>query len=109
MIIVFAIESNNGWESIISSRFGRAQGFLCFSEETTNLDYYSNNENAGAEHGAGIQSGQLIAKLKADIIVTGGDIGPKALEVLATLGVKMIKDVGKISVKQAYENIKNNI
>jgi predicted Fe-Mo cluster-binding NifX family protein len=109
MIIVFAVDSNKGWDSQISSRFGRAQGFLCFSKESGNLDFHSNDENAGAGHGAGIQSGQLIAKLKADVIITGGDIGPKALDVLLATGVKMIKDVGAISAKQAYENYKNNL
>ncbi|MBN2682351.1 MAG: hypothetical protein JXR58_07570 [Bacteroidales bacterium] len=109
MIIVFAVDSDKGWDSLISSRFGRAQGFLCFSEENGNLDFHSNNENAGAGHGAGIQTGQLIAKLKADVIITGGDIGPKAFDVLSATNVKMIKDVGEISAKQAYENFKNNM
>jgi predicted Fe-Mo cluster-binding NifX family protein len=109
MVIVFAVESNNGWDSKISLRFGRAKGFLCFSEENGNLDFHSNDENAGAGHGAGIQSGQLLAKLNANVLITGGDIGPKAFEVLTKTGVKMIKDVGEISTKQAYENYKNKM
>lgn len=106
MNIIFAVKENNGWDSIISPVFGRANGFLKYAEETKTLSYISNKENNTAEHGAGIQAGQTAINLNGDMVITGGIIGPKALYVLQREKIKMITEVGEISIEEAYNNFK---
>jgi len=108
MNIVFAVQNNDGWNSKISSRFGRSEGYMRYSESAKKLSYHSNEENVNAGHGAGIQASQAVVILKASVAVTGGSIGPKAFEVLNSSNVKVFSQVGEITVKEAYEKFKNN-
>ncbi|MBI9036069.1 MAG: hypothetical protein JEZ03_16530, partial [Bacteroidales bacterium] len=107
MNIIFAVQNNNGWESDISSRFGRTEGYICYSDENNEISYHSNEENVNAGHGAGIQAGQIVIGLKADVVIAGGDIGPKAFQVLKGAGVKMYCQIGEIKLKEALESFKN--
>lgn len=108
MNIVFAVQNNDGWNSRISSRFGRSEGYIRYSEDTKKLSYHSNEENVNAGHGAGIQASQSVVTLEANIALAGGSIGPKAFEVLHSSGVKVYSQVGEITIKEAYEKFKNN-
>ncbi len=105
MNIVFAVQNNDDWNSKVNLRFGRAEGFILYSEETEKLTYYS-NDNIQASHGAGTQAGQLLSNLKANVLITGGSIGPKALKVLTSAEVELITNVGEISIKEAFANYK---
>jgi predicted Fe-Mo cluster-binding NifX family protein len=107
MNIVFAVQNNDGWNSKISSRFGRTEGYLCYSEDTNKLSYHSNSENVDAGHGAGTQASQSVIELGADIVITGGSMGPKAFEVLKAANKQMFTQTGEISVKEAYDNFKD--
>ena len=109
MNIVFAVQNNDDWSSKISSRFGRGNGFILYNEESKELSYHSNEENVNAGHGAGIQASQTVVNLKAEIVITGGSMGPKAFEVLKSANIKMFTKAGETSVKEAYDNFKNNI
>ena len=107
MNIIFTVQNNKGWDSIINSRFGRAEGFIFYSEENDTLSYHSNEENTNSGHGAGIQTAQEILTQKADVVITGGSMGPKAFKVLKSAGIKMYCQVGEIPAKEAFENFKD--
>jgi len=107
MNIIFAVQDNKGWESVLSSRFGRAEGLICYSQENDNLSFHSNKKNVNADHGAEIQAAQAVANLKAEVIISGGSIGPKAFEVLISAGIKMYRQMDVISVKEAFDNFKD--
>lgn len=107
MNIIFTVQDNNGWESIINSRFGRAEGFIFYSEENDTLSYHSNEENMNAGHGAGIQTAQAVLSKKAGVVITGGSMGPKAFDVLKSAGIKMYSQVGEIPAKEAFKNLKD--
>lgn len=107
MNIIFAVQGNKGWESVLNSRFGRAKGYICYSQENDKLSFHSNEENVNAGHGAGIQAAQAVANLEAEVVITGGSIGPKAFDVLKSADIKMYGHAGKISVKGALKNFKD--
>ncbi len=102
MKIAFTSTGKN-WDSPVDSVFGRAEGFLLFDEEKDDLSWYSNDENRKAGHGAGIQAGQNVAGLGAKVLITGGDVGPKATDVLKKAGIEIYASLGKKSVKEAYD------
>ncbi len=100
-IVVAATQE--GWGAKVSTRFGRAEGFSLYDEKKDTLFWYSNAESKQAEHGVGIQAAQLIASLRADVVITGGNFGPKASEVLEKTDVRLVDFVGEITVKEAVE------
>ncbi len=100
--IVFSAKGES-WDALVNDKFGRAPGFLVYDDEKDKLTYHPNGANLNAEHGVGIQTAQFVANLGADIVITGGNVGPKATEVLKHAGVKIIEFVGEIPVKDAYE------
>jgi predicted Fe-Mo cluster-binding NifX family protein len=102
--IVFSAKGKD-WDALVNDRFGRAPGFLVYDEEKDELTYHPNETNLNAEHGVGIQTAQFVAGLGADVVVTGGNVGPKATEVLKHAGVKIIEFAGEIPVKEAYEKL----
>lgn len=107
MKIVFTSTGKN-WDSPLDSVFGRAEGYILYNEEKNKLSWFSNAENRNAGHGAGIQAGQNVAGLGADIVITGGMVGPKASEILKKAGIKIYSSVDKKSVKGAYSAYKND-
>ena len=96
------------WDAPVSDRFGRAPGFSLYDEATGSLTWHSNEENKQSEHGVGIQAAQLAATLHADMVITGGNFGPKAGEVLQKTGAKLVDYAGDITVKQAVEKYKGH-
>lgn len=100
---ILVAAKREGWDAPVSDRFGRAAGFSLYDDKTNSLSWYSNAGNKQAEHGVGIQAAQLVATLRADLVITGGNFGPTAGEVLQKTGAKLIDYVGDISVKQAIE------
>ena len=107
MKIVFAIQNQDEWKSVVSERFGRTELFVMYDEDTERFVYQSNAENVNVGHGAGVQAGQAVVSLGAEAVLTGGSIGPKAFDVLKAAGVKMYSQVGKISIEEAYRNFKD--
>lgn len=103
MNIIFAVQNNQEWSSKVSSRFGRTEGYILYSEANNSMSYHSNKENIDAGHGAGIQAAQSVADLKAEVVITGGSMGPKAFDLLKSAQIKMFANVGEISVKEAYD------
>ena len=74
--------------SEVDSRFGRADYFIIYDQETNTYDCLPNTQNLEASHGAGIQAGQALAKTGAKILITG-HVGPKAFKVLDTEKIAM--------------------
>ena len=88
-------------DSDLDPRFGRCQYFIIKDTENDNYEIIKNN-NIDATGGAGIQSAQLIVSKQVNTLLTG-KVGPNALRVLDSAGVKIISDVSG-SVKEVIEN-----
>lgn len=77
-----AITSNgDDQHAVIDSRFGRAEYFMVYDQETGIWDCLSNIQSQEASHGAGIQAAQAVLETGAGVLITG-HIGPKAFKVL---------------------------
>lgn len=69
-------------------RFGRAQYFLIYDTDTSQVTVLENKQNLNAAQGAGIQSAQTVAQAKAEVLLAG-NCGPKAYTVLQQAGIKI--------------------
>jgi predicted Fe-Mo cluster-binding NifX family protein len=74
--------------SEIDLRFGRAKWLIVVDTETGDCEAHDNIVNFNAVQGAGIQTGQNIANLGADVVITG-NVGPNAFKTLNTANVKI--------------------
>ena len=101
MNILFSTKGKT-WQDQLDPKFGRAEGFLLYNTDTEELTYYSNEKNQSLDHGAGIQAGQLAAKLNASVLITG-HVGPKAKSTLEAAGIKIFTVEGSLSIKEAYQ------
>ena len=99
--------TDKGWDAQIDTRFGRANGFFIFDEESQTEKYVSNEQNVKALHGAGVQTAQSIINLKVDALVTG-NMGPRAFQILNSGGIKMYLAEENLTVKEAYDAFKKN-
>ena len=72
----------------VDARFGRAEYFVLYDEQSGAWDCVANPQNLQAVHGAGIQAGQTLLKTGAEVLITGY-VGPKAFQVLTAGKVKM--------------------
>ena len=88
-------------ESLVDPRFGRAQYFIFFDPETMKFEAISNEGAGGSQHGAGIQTSQLLSEKGVSVLITG-NVGPNAFQTLAAAEI-LIYQAGKISVLQAIE------
>lgn len=97
MKTAFAVTANDGLNSQIDARFGRASGFLVVDEATGDKQYISNEQNLNAAQGAGIQAAQHILNSGAEALAVP-HCGPKAFKVLSAGNVKiyLVPD-GKVS------------
>ena len=97
--------AGNDLSAVLDRRFGRAPGFLVFDTATESCEYVENTQNLNAAQGAGIQSGQTIARLGVEALVSG-HCGPKAFRVLSAAGVKIYNTEAE-TVGEALELLKN--
>lgn len=100
MKILFSAKGKE-WDSELDPRFGRAQGFLLYDDEQNELQWYGNEENKDAAHGAGIQAAQRAADLGASFLITG-HVGPKADSTLKSSGIQVFPVEEKSTIKEAY-------
>jgi predicted Fe-Mo cluster-binding NifX family protein len=107
MKIAFTSTGKN-WDSPLDSVFGRAVGHIVYNEDKNHLSWFSNEKNRNAGHGAGIQAAQKVADLNVDVLITGGNVGPKAADVLKSIGIKIFYNAGDISIEEAYRAFKQN-
>lgn len=107
MKILFTTGADN-WDAVIDARFGRTPGFLLYDEESKSFNYFDNTENKEAAQGAGIQAVQKVLEIKPDVIVTGNGPGGKAQGLIKDSDIKIYTGAGDISVKEAYNLLKEN-
>lgn len=72
--------------STVDLRFGRAKYLIIFDCETEKYEVHDNDLNLNAVQGAGIQTGQNIAELGVDAVITG-NVGPKAFRTLKAANI----------------------
>ena len=75
--------------SEIDPRFGRARWLVVVDTETGKSEVHDNSVNLNATQGAGIQTGQNVANLEVDAVITG-NIGPNAFRTLNAAGVRTL-------------------
>lgn len=106
MKIVFTTKGEN-WDSQIDPRFGRAEMFLIYDDQSDSLELVTNNETESMDHGVGMQTSKKIINLNADVVITGNGAGGKALDVLKSTDIKFYIGAGDMSVKNAYDAFKD--
>lgn len=94
----------NELSSEIDLRFGRAKWLIVIDAETGDYKAHDNIVNLNAAQGAGIQTGQNIANLGVEAVITG-NVGPNAFKTLNAAEVKIFL-AQKQTVQQALESFK---
>jgi len=74
--------------SEVDLRFGRAKWIIVIDTETGDFQAHDNVVNLNAVQGAGIQTGQNIANLGVESVITG-NVGPNAFKTLNAANVKI--------------------
>ena len=90
--------------SEVDLRFGRARWIIVVDSETGDFVAHDNVVNLNAVQGAGIQTGQSIANLDVEVVITG-NVGPNAFKTLNTAGVKIFL-AEKQTVQNAIDSLK---
>jgi len=90
--------------SEIDLRFGRAKWLIVVDTESGDLQAHDNAVNLNAAQGAGIQTGQNIANLGVEAVITG-NVGPNAFKTLNAANVKIFL-AEKRTVQGAIDSFK---
>lgn len=90
--------------SEIDLRFGRAKWLIVVDTETGDLQAHDNTVNLNAAQGAGIQTGQNIANLGVEAVITG-NVGPNAFRTLNAADIKIFL-AEKQTVAEAIDSFK---
>jgi predicted Fe-Mo cluster-binding NifX family protein len=90
--------------SQIDPRFGRAKFLIVTDTETDSFEIHDNTVNLNAVQGAGIQTGQNIAHLNADAVITG-NVGPNAFRTLHAAEIKVFL-AEKHTIQEAIDAFK---
>ena len=88
--------------SEIDLRFGRAKFLLVVDTETGDFEVQDNKLNLNAVQGAGIQTGQNIANLGVEAVITG-NVGPNAFKTLNAADIKIFL-AEKQTVQEAIDS-----
>jgi predicted Fe-Mo cluster-binding NifX family protein len=78
----------NELSSEIDLRFGRAKWLIVVDTETGDFQVHDNAVNLNAVQGAGVQTGQNVANLGVEAVITG-NVGPNAFKTLSAANVKV--------------------
>jgi len=95
---------DKGLSSEIDLRFGRAKWIIVVDTETNDFQAHDNVVNLNAVQGAGIQTGQNIANLGVEAVITG-NVGPNAFKTLSSANVKIFL-AEKQTVQDAIDSYK---
>jgi len=94
---------DEGLDSQLDPRFGRAQCFIVMDTETGEHQSVSNDQNVQAAQGAGIQAGRNVVDTGAEAVITG-NVGPKAFQTLQAAGIKIyLCSDGSLTVQEALD------
>lgn len=91
-------------DSELDQRFGRSKYIIVIDTETGSSDIHDNDVNLNAMQGAGIQTGQNIAQLGVEAVLTG-HLGPNAFRTLSAAGIAAYTGV-QGTVAEAIEAFK---
>lgn len=89
----------------VDPRFGRAKYFVIVDSDTMEFEVVDNKQNLQASAGAGVQSGQIVAKHGVEVVLTG-NCGPKAFSTLAAGNVKVFTGLSG-TVREAVDTYKS--
>ncbi len=101
---VVATAQGNELSSEIDLRFGRAKWLIVIDTESGDFQAHDNVVNLNAAQGAGIQTGQNIANLGTEAVITG-NVGPNAFKTLSAADVKIFL-AEKQTVQEAIDSFK---
>jgi predicted Fe-Mo cluster-binding NifX family protein len=90
--------------SQIDQRFGRAKFLIVADTETGGFEIHDNTVNLNAAQGAGIQTGQNIANLDVDAVITG-NVGPNAFRTLSAANIRIFL-AEEQTVQEAIDSFK---
>lgn len=107
MKIAFTTKGKD-WDSMMDPRFGRAEFFLVYDEDSKELAFLDNSDIQEEAHGAGPKTAQRVFELSPEILITGNGPGGNAATVLEKAGMQIYIGAGQMTVKEAFEAYKNN-
>jgi predicted Fe-Mo cluster-binding NifX family protein len=84
MLIAFSIDSDKE-KAMMDSRFGRCPFFALLDDQSGDIEYVA-NPAAGVAVGAGTAAAQMLINRDVAAVVSG-QVGPKAMEILAAMQV----------------------
>ena len=96
---------NNGLESEVADRFGRANNYVIFDTETKEvltIENIAKNEASGA----GGTAVRLLDKYKVEIVLAP-ELGPKAMDAIKAFNIDAYAFGNSKTVKEAIENYEN--
>ena len=105
MKVCFAVQKDDGVESLVYGHFGSAPAFIVVDTEAADAAVTVNNRDLNHVHGA-CNPIQAIGGLKPDAVVVGG-IGAGAINRLNAEGVKVYRSAAE-TVKQNLNLLKEN-
>jgi len=105
MKVCFAVQKDDGVESLVYGHFGSAPAFVVVDTEAADAAVTVNNRDLNHVHGA-CNPIQAIGGLKPDAVVVGG-IGAGAINRLNAEGVKVYRSAAE-TVKQNLNLLKEN-
>lgn len=91
--------------SMIDLRFGRARWILVVDTESGELQVHDNAVQLNLPQGAGIQTGQNVANLGVEAVITG-NVGPNAFRTLNAANIKVFLATQQ-TVEEAVTAFKN--
>ncbi|MEW5820750.1 MAG: NifB/NifX family molybdenum-iron cluster-binding protein [Cyanobacteriota bacterium] len=90
MLIVLSSQGDN-LDAELDPRFGRCKYFIFYDTESLSFEY-KQNPYINASGGAGVQASQYVISKNPHAIITGS-LGPKALALIESSGIKYITNV----------------
>jgi predicted Fe-Mo cluster-binding NifX family protein len=79
---------SNGFDSAVSSHFGKAKMFAIVDDETNEIRFVENN---GQHHGGGMTPAEIIGQHNVDVVLCGG-LGVKAVKLFEQQGITVYCD-----------------
>lgn len=90
--------------SMVDLRFGRAKWIIVVDTETDQHQVHDNTVHLSLPQGAGIQTGQNVANLGVDAVITG-NAGPNAFRILSAAGLRIFLAADQ-TIEQAVAALK---
>lgn len=105
--MIIAISSQGmDLNSLVDSRFGRANCFLIYNTNDESFEAIKNDNSAESAHGVGVKTVENLAQKNIDMVISM-NFGPQALRALKSAGIKAAM-VTEGSVAEAIELARND-